>query len=792
MPDDVVYDEMKFGIGQPVPRSEDPRLLTGGGNFTDDHDVAGQAYAYFVRSEIAHGEILRIDSSRASASPGVLAIYTGTDLAADGIGNIPCPAAVKSRDGSDPTIPPRPALAVGRVRHVGDPFAVVIAATLDEARDAAETIETDIAALPVNADLTQATETAVKVWDEAPDNVCLDFHWGDDEAVDAAFESASHISRIRLDNTRMVVNAMEPRAVVAEYDAAAEKFTIHVPAQGVTGYRATLANAIFNVPVDKVRVVSNDVGGSFGMKGGAFNESICTLYAARKLGRAVKWRADRSESFLSDHQGRASVLELALALDGDGNFLALRVDGYGDVGAYLTAMGPWPSTMVTSRNIISVYKTPLISYNVKVVFTNTVPTGPYRGAGRPESKFFLERLIEQAARETGIDPIALRRRNMISPDMFPHQTPVGLTYDSGEFEAILDEALERADWAGFISRKADSKARGLLRGIGLGVYLETTAPPGAELADIRFGDDGTVTLITGTKDFGGGHASPFAQVLVSRLGIPFDSVRLIQNDSDMMSPGAGGSGGSRTMIAAGGAIVEASAEIIAKGRRAAAHVLEAAEDDIEFEAGAGTFRVAGTDRAIDIMSLAAELRGHKTFPEDVPASLDTNVNHKTAPISFPNGCHVCEVEINPETGAVEIVRYTVVDDFGVVVNPMIVEGQVHGGIAQGIGQVLLENTIYDADGQLLTGSYMDYAMPRADHFPTIDFTTHSVPCTTNPLGAKGCGEAGNGGSYPSAINAILNALAEVGVQDLALPATPARVWAAIEAARLTSGSIRID
>ena len=781
MPDEMAYDEMKFGIGQPVPRSEDPRLLTGGGRFTDDHSVAGQAHAYFVRSEIAHGDIRGIDSAAATAAPGVLAIYTGADLVADGIGNIPCPAAAKNRDGSDPVIPPRPALAVGRVRHVGDPFAVVIAETLAEARDAAELIEAEFDALPANPDLTRATETDVKIWEEAPDNVFLDFHWGDDEAVDAAFDAASHVTRIRLDNTRMVVNAMEPRAVVAEYDAAAEKFPIHVPTQGVTGYRATLANAIFKVPVDKVRVVSNDVGGSFGMKGGAFNESICTLYAARKLGRAIKWRADRSESFLADHQGRASVLKLALALDSDGNFLALRVDGFGDAGAYLTAMGPWPATMVTSRNIISVYKTPCISYNVKVVFTNTVPTGPYRGAGRPESKFFLERLIEQAARETGIDPIAIRRRNMITPDMFPHQTPVGLTYDSGEFEAILDEALERAEWAGFAARRAESKLRGLLRGIGLGVYLETTAPPGAELADIRFGDDGTVTLITGTKDFGGGHASPFAQVLVSRLGIPFDSVRLIQNDSDMMSPGAGGSGGSRTLIAAGGAIVEASAEIVAQGRRAAAHVLEVAEDDIEFDAG--TFRVAGTDRAIDIMALASELRGRKALPDDVPTSLDAKVNHKTSPISFPNGCHVCEVEIDPETGAVEIVRYTVVDDFGVVVNPPIVEGQVHGGIAQGIGQVLLENTIYDADGQLLTGSYMDYAMPRADHIPAIDFSTHNVPCKTNPLGAKGCGEAGNGGSYPSAINAILDALAEVGVEDLALPATPARVWAAIVAAK---------
>jgi carbon-monoxide dehydrogenase large subunit len=528
-------------------------------------------------------------------------------------------------------------------------------------------------------------------------------------------------------------------------------------------------------------VITNEVGGSFGMKGSAFNESVMILYAARKLGRPVKWAADRAESFLSDHQGRAMVMDLALALDKDGNFLALRVAGVGDLGAYVTAMGPWPATMVTSRNIISVYKTPTISYAAKCVFTNTVPTGPYRGAGRPESKFFMERLVDKAARELRIDRIELRRRNMIRPDQFPYKTPVDLVYDSGEFEAIMDEALRRADWKGFEWRRAAAQAAGKLRGIGVAPYLETTAPPGSELADIRFEADGTVTLVTGTRDMGTGHATPFAQVLAERLGVPFERVRLVQNDSAEMSDGAGGSGGSRSLIATGGAVLEASKDVLAKGAKLAAHVLEAAESDIEFAAGA--FRIAGTDRRIGILELAAEGRRRKNLPAGVPASLDSKVKHATSPVSFPNGCHVCEVEIDPETGEVRVVRYTVVDDFGTVINPLIVEGQVHGGIVQGIGQVLLERTVYDEAGQLLTGSFMDYAMPRAEDVAAIDFTTHPVPCRTNPLGAKGCGEAGNGGSFPAAICAVLDALAPLGIDDIELPASPHRIWQAIQDAK---------
>ncbi len=768
------YPRLKFGVGQPVPRSEDPRLLRGGGRYTDDHNAPDQAHARFLRSSVGHGEIAGLDCAAARAMPGVLGIFVGEDLRADGLGDLPCPVALKNRDGSAPVAPPRPALAIGRLRHVGDPVAMVVAETRQQAEDAAEAILLDVKDLPAVGDVDAAVAPgAPQIWESAPGNVYLDFHMGDAAAVEEAMARAHHVTRIRLDNTRMVVNAMEPRAVLARYDGTSEKFTLHVGSQGVAGYRATLANAVFRVAPDRIRVISDDIGGSFGMKGASFNEAVCALFAARRLGRPVKWCADRSESFLSDHQGRAMRMDLTLALDRDGNFLALEVEGLGDMGAYLTAMGPWPVTNVVSRNIISVYKTPLISYSAKCVFTNTVPTGPYRGAGRPESKYFLETLIDKAAREMGIDRIALRRRNLIAPEMMPHATPVGLVYDSGEFEAAMDAAMARADVAGYEARRAATRARGRLRGLGIAPYLETTAPPGSELADVRFEPDGAVTLVSGSCDFGMGHATPFAQLLVDRLGIPFEAVRLIQNDSDEMSEGAGGSGGSRSLIAAGGAIVEASDRVVARGRETAALVLEAAREDILFEEG--RFVVAGTDRSIDIMALAAEARRRG----DPALALDAKVNHATSPISFPNGCHVCEIEIDPETGEVLVDRYTVVDDFGTVVNPPIVEGQVHGGIAQGLGQVMLERTVYDADGQLLTGSFMDYAMPRADHLGAIDFVTRPVPCETNPLGAKGCGEAGNGGAYPAVVCAILDALAERGVGSLPLPASPHGVWQAL-------------
>ncbi|MBK17554.1 MAG: carbon monoxide dehydrogenase [Rhodospirillaceae bacterium] len=780
MPPDTAEMPLNFGIGQPVTRSEDPRHLTGGGNYTDDTNIDGQVYARFVRSQIAHGTLNSVDISVASSMPGVIAIYTGADLKADDIGNIPSGLPLKNRDGSPYIVPPRTGLAVDRVRHVGEPIAVVVAETPAQAQEASEAVTADIDLLPVVTDAEEAVKDgAPLLHDEAPGNTCLDFFVGDDEAVEKAFAEAAHVTKVRIDNTRIVVNAMEPRSVIGEFDAESGRFTIHMPTQGVTGVRAAMSKAIFKIDPEQVRVLSNDVGGSFGMKGAAFVEPISVLYAARKLGRPVKWTADRSESFISDHHGRDSIIYAELALNTEGDFLGLKVTGVGNCGAYLTAMGPAPMTNVICRNIISVYKTPAFSYATKAVFTNTVPTGPYRGAGRPESKYIMEQLVDKAAREMGIDRVELRRRNLIAPDAFPYSTPNGQTYDCGEFEAIMDAALERADWNDFDNRKAESAANGKLRGISITNYLENTGAAG-ELADIRFRDDGTVALITGAKDMGTSHRTPFAQILHERLGVPYDSIEVIQNDSDLMSPGASGSGGSKTLLGAGNAIYDCAAEIIDKGKLAAVHILEAAVEDIEF--AEGNFTVVGTDKSITVIDLAARLREWGERPDDVPESLDNKAVHDSSPSSYPNGCHVCEVEVEPETGVIDIVKYVVVDDFGVVINPLVVEGQVQGGIMQGVGQILVEHTVYDEDGQLVTGSYMDYCMPRADNICSIDFSTRNVPSVTNPLGVKGCGEAGNGGSMPAVMNAIYHALEDHGITELDAPATPHRVWEALQKA----------
>ena len=769
---------LNFGIGQPVTRSEDPRHLTGGGLYTDDTKLKGQVYANFVRSQNAHGKIKDIDTVAASKMPGVLAIYTGQNLKSDGIGNIPSGLPLKNRDGSPYIVPPRTGLAINTVRHVGEAIAVVIAKTPILAQEAAEAVDVKIEPLPVVTGTEEAVKPdAPKLHKEAPNNICLDFFVGDEDATDKAFEEAAHITKMRIDNTRMVVNAMEPRSVIGCYDNDDEKFTVYMPTQGVIGARATLSGAIFKVQPEKLRVISNDVGGSFGMKGAAFVEPICVLYAARKLGVPVKWTADRSESFVSDHQGRDSLIFAELALNADGDFLGLRIRGFGNCGAYLTAMGPAPMTNVICRNIISVYKTKAFSYATKAVFTNTVPTGPYRGAGRPESKYIMEQLVDKAAKEMGIDKVKLRRRNLIQPDAFPYSAPNGQTYDSGEFEAIMDTALERADWEGFENRRLESSEKGKLRGISVTNYLENTGAAG-ELADIRFRDNDTVTLITGAKDMGTSHRTPFAQILHEYLGVPYESIEVIQNDSDRMSPGASGSGGSKTLVGAGNAIIDCTQKIIENGKTATAHILEVAVEDIEFSKG--VFTVVGTDRFINVMELAKKLQNSNDLPESIPNSLDDKAVHNSSPSSFPNGCHICEVELEPETGEIKIVRYTVVDDFGVVINPLVVEGQVQGGVMQGVGQILVERTIYDENGQLITGSYMDYCMPRADDMCNIDFSTRNVPCATNPLGVKGCGEAGNGGAMPAVMNAILNALEKRGVTKLDAPATPFRVWQALQ------------
>ena len=774
--------KMRFGVGQPVMRTEDPVLLTGRGRYTDDIALDGQAFGYVVRSPYAHGVIRSLDTRAAKAMPGVLAVYTAADLAQRGYGLIRCVAPVKNRDGSDMAKPPRAALAADKVRFVGDPVAFVVATSVSAARDAAEAVDLDIEPLPAVTSAAKAAQAgAPLLYDELKGNVCLDFHYGDTDAAAKAFAAAHHVTRLHLVNNRVVVAPMEPRSAVVVYDAADERWTIHVQSQGVFGLRAMFAGHILNVPVEKVRVLTPNVGGSFGMKGNPYPEYTCLFHAARELGRPVKWTDDRSGSFLSDHHGRDHEVTAELALDADGRFLALRTQAFANMGAYLTSVAPQPATLNAVKNIISVYRTPVMDVNTTCCFTNTTPVGSYRGAGRPEANYYMERLIDTAAREMGIDRLELRRRNHIRPQQIPYKAPSGMTYDSGDFPAVFDKAVAFADWQGFAERRAASRAKGRLRGIGMSDYLEVTGPPGKEMGGIRFEADGTVSIVTGTLDYGQGHAAPFAQVLHQHTGIPFERIRLVQSDSDQLIAG-GGTGGSKSIMSSGGAIIEAGQALVAKAAPLAAHVLEAAAGDIRF--AGGRFTIAGTDRSVSLIELADGLReGTIEAAPGMEPSLDVSLEHTTGPSAFPNGCHICEVEIDPETGRVEVVRYTMVNDFGVVVNPMIVEGQAHGGIVQGLGQALMERVAYDDAGQPVTGSFTDYAMPRAELAPLFGYQSHPVPCTTNLLGAKGCGEAGCAGALPAVMNAVVDALAAYGISHIDMPATPERVWTAIESAR---------
>ncbi len=766
----------KFGVGQPVARSEDPRLLTGRGRFVDDLELPRQAAAHVLRSGHGHGLIRRLEVDAARAHPGVLAVYTGADLEAAGYGPLPCALTLESHDGRPLVVPPRPALALERVRHLGEPLALVVAETIAAARDATERIALEIEPLPAVTDVEAAAAPgAPLLWEQAPGNVCLDWRGGDAEAAERAFAAAAHVTRLKLVSNRVVVAALEPRAAIADYDAASGRLTLHVGSQGVFGLRQTLAQKILKIPPEQLRVRTYDVGGSFGMKAPPYPEYVALLHAARELGRPVKWRDERSESFVSDQHGRDSVVVAELALDEDGKFLAVRVTGLGNMGAYLASVGPLMQSVNILKNLPGVYRTPVASVAMRCVFTNTTPVGPYRGAGRPEGNYFMERLVDAAARETGRDPVELRRRNLVPPSAMPYRAASGLVYDSGDFPALLDQSLGRADWDGFPERRAAARARGKLRGIGLACYLEVTAPPSREMGGIRFEADGSVTIITGTLDYGQGHASTFAQVLVDKLGLPFERIRLLQGDSDELL-GGGGTGGSRSTMSSGSAIVAAAEQVIEQGRALAGHVLEAAVADIAFEAG--VFRIVGTDRAISLTDLAERVRAAPGLPAGLP-ELSAALVIDAPPSAFPNGCHVCEVEITPEDGTVAVLAYTVVDDFGVLVNPMLVEGQVHGGVVQGIGQALMERTVYDGDGQLLSGSFMDYALPRAEHVPPLSFASHPVPATTNPLGVKGCGEAGVTGALPAVMNAVIDALGAQGIHHLDMPATPERVWAAL-------------
>jgi len=769
----------KFGVGQPVRRSEDPKLVRGEGSYTDDVSRPGQAYAVIVRSREPHGVIRSINTAAAKAMPGVLAVYTASDLT--GYGPLKCNMPLKSRDGSPIKYTPRPALAADKVRFVGDPVACVVAETVAQAKDAAEAVTIDIEPLPVVLKPADAVKPgAPLVFDAVPNNIALDYHFGDAAKVADAFARAKHVTRLETSNQRMVVNAMEPRSAIGEYDSASGKWTLYSSSQGVHGMKTTLLD-VLGAPADKVRVVTGQVGGSFGMKAAVYPEYICVLHGARQLGRPVKWTDERSGSFVSDHHGRAQDMVIEMAFDEDARILALRETGYGDMGGYLSQFGPLLPTGNQVKNLASIYRTPVMEVATKCVFTNTTFVSAYRGAGRPEGNYYVERVLDLAAAEMGIDRIELRKRNIIRKGDLPFKAASDMTYDCGDFLGVLKQALDAADYAGFKKRKRESKKRGLLRGLGIGCYLEVTAAPGKELGAIHFEADGTVTIITGTLDFGMGHATTYAQILSDQLGIPFDCIRMVEGDSDRVNFG-GGSGGSRSVMLVGAALSESSKLVIERGKQIASHVLEAAASDIEYRAG--RFVIAGTDRSIGLLELAARLRGGAKLPEGVPTSLDVDhVVTDPVPSAFPNGCHIAEVEVDPETGATQVVRYAAVNDLGTIVNPLLVEGQIRGGVVQGLGQVLLEQAVYDADGQLVTGSFMDYAMPRAHDAPMINVASHPVPTKSNPLGAKGCGEAGTSGGLPSVANAVIDALSDYGIRHLEMPMTPARVWHAIRDAR---------
>jgi carbon-monoxide dehydrogenase large subunit len=770
---------LRFGSAAGGRRNEDGPLLTGRGRFTDDVDLPAQAHAAFARSTAAHGIIRGVDTSRAAAMPGVLAVLTGRDAAAAGLGAIPPAAAFPGRGGKPLAVAPIPPLAVDRVRYVGESVAIVVAETAAQAVDAAAVVGLDLDPLPAAADVDRAlAASAHPIWPDAAGNVAFDWTDGDAITVDAAIRGAVHVARVRLHDTRLAPSAIEPRAAIGQWDEAGQRYTLTASTQGVAVVRRLLAEGVFGIPPRQLRVITPDVGGGFGMKVQAYPEYAALLFAARRVGRPVKWRATRVESFLADTHGRDGMLEGELALDAGGRFLALRVRTRVGIGAYVSSFAAVFGTTNTKNCLSSVYRIPAIAIDVTLAFTNAAPLGPYRGAGRPEALYLIERLIDQAAAVTGMDRVELRRRNLIPAAAMPYRTPNGPVYDSGEFEAIMDQALALADWTGFPGRREASERAGRLRGIGLCCFLEIAGGILDEAVELRFRDDGTVALHTGAQPMGQGHLSTFPFLVAARLGIDPSAVRLVQGDSDLVPAGTP-SVASRSMMMAGSAASMACDASIEKGRKLAAHVFEAAVPDVEF--AAGRFRVKGTDRAIGLLELAVRARALPDVAPDLQGGLDSAATFVSPQMSFPNGCHVTEVEIDPETGAVAVVGYAAVDDVGRLVHETIVEGQIHGGIAQGLGQVLGEHVVYDEHGQLLTASFMDYMLPRADDLPALRVGHHGVPCTTNPLGVKGAGESGVAGALPSAVNAVLDALASRGVRELDMPMSPSRVWAALHA-----------
>ena len=774
-------------IGQSIKRKEDQRFLTGGGTYTDDVSVTGQTHAYFLRSPHAHAKIRGIDLAKARTAPGVVAIFTGEDLAAAKVGGLPCGWLITDVNGQPMKEPPHPPLAQDKVRHVGDQVAVVIAETLNQAKDAADLIEVDYDVLPAVVSAADARKPGMAVvHDSAPDNTCYVWSIGVQDTVNKAFASAKHVTALEFANNRLIPNAIEPRAALAQYARGDDSYTLHVTSQNPHVERLLMTAFVLGLPEHKVRVISPDVGGGFGSKIFLYAEETVITWASRRVNRPIKWTAERSESFLTDAHGRDHVTKAELALDTNGKFLAMRVHTTANMGAYLSTFASCVPTILYATLLAGQYTTPAIYCEVTAVFTNTAPVDAYRGAGRPEATYVVERLVETAAREMGIAPADLRRRNFIT--QFPYQTPVALCYDIGNYDATLTEAMKLADVAGFENRRKDAEQRGKLRGLGYSTYIEACglAPSniagalGAraglfEAGEIRFHPTGSVTVFTGSHSHGQGHETTFAQVVADRLGIPLENVDVVHGDTGRIPFGMG-TYGSRSIAVGGSAIMKALDKIIDKGKKIAAHLLEATDDNIEFKDG--VFTVAGTERKKTIAEVAFAAYVPHNYPLDkLEPGLNETAFYDPANFTYPAGSHICEVEIDADTGATQVVNFTAVDDFGNVINPMIVEGQVHGGLAQGIGQALLEGCIYDPQtGQLLTGSYMDYAMPRADDLPSFKVDTRVTACTHNPLGVKGCGEAGAIGAPAAVINAITDALR---VKDIAMPATAQTVWRAL-------------
>ncbi|MCZ2415241.1 MAG: xanthine dehydrogenase family protein molybdopterin-binding subunit [Burkholderiales bacterium] len=770
-------------IGKSLARREDQRFLTGVGQYTDDVVMPGQTWGVFLRSPHAHARIRGIDTSRALKAPGVVAIFTGADLAEAKVAGLPCGWLIHSKDGSPMKEPAHPVLAQGKVRYVGDQVALIVAESLNQAKDAAELIDVDYEPLPAVIDTATADKAPAAVHDEAPDNVCYDWGHGDKAAVDAAFAKAAHVTRLDLVNNRLIPNAMEPRAANAVYSRHDDSYTLYVANQNPHVERLLMCAFVLGLPESKVRVIAPDVGGGFGSKIFLYAEETALVWASKRVGRPIKWTAERSESFLTDAHGRDHVTTAEMAMDAQGGFLAMRVKTTANLGAYLSTFSTAVPTILYGTLLAGQYRTPAIYAEVKAVFTNTSPVDAYRGAGRPEASYLIERMVEQCAREMKIDPAEIRRRNFIT--QFPYATPVGLTYDVGDYAATLDKAVAMADVAGFAARKAEAARRGKLRGLGYSCYIEACglAPSniagalGAraglfEAGEVRVHPTGSVTVFTGSHSHGQGHETTFAQVVAGKLGIPVESVEIVHGDTGRVPFGMG-TYGSRSLAVGGTAIVKAVDKVIAKGKKIAAHLLEAADTDIEFDNG--EFKVAGTDRKVPFAQIALTAYVPHNYPLDkLEPGLNENAFYDPTNFTYPAGSYVCEVEVDPDTGRTQVIQFVAVDDFGNIVNPMIVEGQVHGGLAQGLGQAMLEGCAYDAEsGQLLTGSYMDYTMPRADDLPKFTVGTNVTACTHNPLGVKGCGEAGAIGSPAAFINALTDAL---GVSDVPMPATPERVW----------------